>query len=102
VRVPLAVASDLVGFRRKLGRVPDVTRIVDDVTFSVANRSERDEVVVIEEPVRNVARPTIVFARLGEATTPGELLRDRWRASVTVPAGALIQGQVVLLYRIKR
>lgn len=102
VRVPLAVASDLVGFRRKLGRAPDATRVVDDVTFSVANRSDRDEVVVIEEPVRNVARPTLLYARLGETSTQGDLLRDRWRASVTVPAGALMQGQVVLQYRFRR
>lgn len=96
VRIALVLEPDLVGFRRKLGRELRQA-IVDEVSYSVANRGEAPVEVLVEEPLRGVARPTVAFEK-----HDGELLRDRWRASITVPHGGIVQGQVVLQYRFKR
>lgn len=97
VRVPLLLEPDLVGFRRKLGRDLAGQVLVDEVSYSVANRGDAPVEVVVEEPLRGVVRPTVVHA-----SKSGELLRDRWRARITVPAAGIVQGQVVLRYRFKR
>jgi hypothetical protein len=94
-RIPLLLEPDLVGFRRKLGRELRQA-IVDEVSYSVANRGDTAVDVLVEEPLRGIARPTVAFEK-----HDGELLRDRWRARVTVPAAGIAQGQVVLQYRFK-
>ncbi|HUQ06731.1 MAG TPA: hypothetical protein VM261_29715 [Kofleriaceae bacterium] len=97
IRVPLRLEPDLVGFRRKLGRDLAGQVLVDEVSYSVANRGDAAVEVLVEEPLRGTVRPSVVYEK--EA---GELLRDRWRAHVTVPAGGIVQGRVVLQYRFKR
>ncbi|MBZ0233367.1 MAG: hypothetical protein K8M05_13645, partial [Deltaproteobacteria bacterium] len=97
VRVPLALEPDLVGYRRKLGRDLGGRLLVDELAYSVANRGARDVVVLVEEPLRGVVRPTVLHE-----TRAGELLRDRWRATLEVPAGGIVQGRVVLQYRLTR
>lgn len=97
VRIPLALEPELVGYRRKVGRDLAGQVIVDEVSYSVANRGDAAVDVLVEEPLRGVVRPAILFEK-----HDGELLRDRWRARVTVPAGGIAQGQVVLEYRFKR
>jgi len=102
VRVALEVDPDLVGFRRKRGRDPDGSMIIDDVAFSVANRGDTARSVVVEEELRDVARPTVIFERLADGHGgTGQLLRDRWRTTLTLAPGELIQGQFVLKYRFK-
>ena len=102
VRVALAPEPELVGFRRKRGRDLVGELLIDDLEFSVANRGGAPVRVVIEEPLRGVVRPTVVFERVGDRDGGGEVLDDRWRATVEVAAGAIVQGQVVLQYRFKR
>jgi len=97
VRVPLAVEPALVGYRRRLGRELATRVMVDEVTYSVANRGDTAVVVLVEEPLRGLVRPTVLHE-----THPGELLRDRWRATLEVPAGGIAQGSVVLQYRLRR
>lgn len=98
VRVPLAPDPELVGFRRKRGRDPDGTLVLDELTFSVANRGAAPATVAIEEELRPLGRPDILFSRLADRDHRGELRADRWRTTVTVPPGELVQGQLVLRY----
>ncbi len=104
VRVVLAPEPALVGFRRKLGRDLVGEVLLDEVAWSVANQGDVEVAVVVEEQLRDVVRPTVVFERIGagDGGEGGELLRDRWRAEVRVPPGGIVQGQVVLRYRFKR
>jgi hypothetical protein len=97
VRVPLRRELDLVGFRRKVGRDRAGQVLVDEITYSVANRGDAAAEVLVEEPLRGSVRPAVLHEKHA-----GELLRDRWRARVTVPPGGIVQGQVVLQYRFKR
>ena len=98
VRVPLLPDPELVGFRRKLSSDPDGSFVLDDISLSVANRGTAPALVAIEEELRPIARPEVIFARVADRDVRDALLADRWRTLVTVPPGEIVQGQVVLRY----
>jgi hypothetical protein len=99
LRIPLTPDPDLVGFRRKRSRQADGTVLLDEITFSVANRGTTPATVAVEEELRPiVARADILRSRLADRDHRGELLGDRWRTTLTIPAGELVQGQLVLRY----
>ncbi len=98
VRVPLLPDPDLVGFRRKLSSDPDGSFVLDDITVSVANRGTTPAVVAVEEELRSIARPDLLFARVADRDVRDALLADRWRTLVTVAPGEIVQGQLVLRY----
>lgn len=102
VRVPLLPDPDLVGFRRKLSSDPDGSFVLDDISLSVANRGTAPALVAIEEELRPIARPQVLFARVADRDVRDALLADRWRTLVTVPPGEIVQGQVVLRYVYRR
>jgi hypothetical protein len=102
VRVPLLPDPDLVGFRRKLSSDPDGSFVLDDIALSVANRGTAPALVAIEEELRPIARPDVLFARFADRDVRDALLADRWRTLVTVPPGEIVQGQLVLRYVYRR
>ncbi|HVK72619.1 MAG TPA: hypothetical protein VM734_04840 [Kofleriaceae bacterium] len=99
VRVPLWIEPDLIGFRRKSARDLDGTVLIDEVLFSVANRGDAEVTVTVEEELRAVARPQVVFAR---PDGQGELRRDRYRTTFTIAPGGVGKGVVALEYRFPR
>ncbi len=99
VRLPLWIEPDLVGFRRKSGRDLDGTGVIDEVVFSVANRGDRPVTVRVEEKLRGLVRPRVVFERPAGV---GTLRRDRWATTLELAPGAVGQGVVVFEYRLPR